>query len=362
MQLFAILAWDTLGLGPARSSNGWTLMRSLVGRHRWSLLLVPLVAGLALAACGDERGAETEKVTVVTTISPLRNIIENVGGERVHVVGLVPEGADAHTFDPPPSAARRLADADLVVLNGLNLELPTLELARANAGDDVELLLLGDAVISPDDYVFDFSFPEDVGNPNPHVWTDPVLAQDYAALIQEALSRVDPEGGRYYAANLQRFRARAADLHAAFQQALATIPERNRKLLTYHDSFPYFGRRYGLEIIGAIEPSDFSEPSPREVAALIEQIREQRLPAIFGSEVFSSAVLDQIAAEAGAVQVATLRDDDLPGDAGDDENTYFAMMVQNVRTMTVALGGDAAALDGLEFGDTWIRERDLDAA
>ena len=339
-------------------------MRRSLG-YRRAALLASLLVGVLLAACGGGGASEGEeavgsagggegegRVAVVTTVAPLRSIIENVAGDRARVTALVPEGANSHTFEPPPSAAELLAEADLIVLNGLQLELPTLELARANA-DEERLLLLGDRTIRSDEYVFDFSFPESDGNPNPHLWTSPALSVRYADLVREGLSDADPAGALYYADNFERFRAQLEALDVMIAKTTATIPVGNRKLLTYHDSFPFFGPRYGLEIIGAIQPSDFSEPSPREVASLVEQIREAGVPAIFGSEVFPSEVLDVIAAEVGAVQVSTLRDDDLPGEPGDAENTLVAMLVENVRTMTLALGGDASALEGFAVGDTW---------
>ncbi len=323
-------------------------------------LCVLLLAALAAAcggadespAAGDQSDAEARPISVVTTVAPLRSIIENVAGDRAAVTTLVPEGVNSHTFEPPPSAALSLARADLIVVNGLGLELPTLELARANAPAS-RLLLLGDNTVNAEEYVFDFSFPAAGGHPNPHLWTDPVLSVRYAELVRDALSRIDPDAAGYYADNFARFRDQLTALDAAIARAAATIPPGNRKLLTYHDSFPYFAPRYGFEIIGAVQPSDFSEPSSREVAALIRQIRDSAVPAIFGSEVFPSEVLQVIAREAGAVQVSTLRDDDLPGAPGDPGNTFVAMMVENVRTMTAALGGDASALDGFDAADTW---------
>jgi ABC-type Zn uptake system ZnuABC Zn-binding protein ZnuA len=310
------------------------------------------------AATQDSNGADAPdtdaRFRVVTTVAPLRSIIEGVGGDRIALTTLVPEGTNSHTFEPPPSAARDLAEANLIIINGLNLELPTLELARTTAPDSVPLVLLGDEAITPDQYVFDFSFPANDGNPNPHLWTAPNLALAYAQIVADALKEIDPEGAAYYDANLQAFESRLTAMDDRFFEVLATIPEPNRKLLTYHDSFPFFGSRYGLEIIGAIQPSDFSEPSPREVARLLRQLQETQVPAIFGSEVFRSEVLDIIADEAGAVQVSSLRDDDLPGDPGDPQNTYVAMMVENVRTIATVLGGDASALDGFDVGDTWI--------
>ena len=319
------------------------------------LLLIPLAA-----ACGDgDSGGETavdaaSTIRVVTTVSPIRSIIENVGGDRVSVTAIVPEGTNSHTFEPAPSVAQDIARADLIVANGLNLELPALELAEANRRDGVEIVLLGEATVTPDEYVYDFSFPRDGGDPNPHLWTDPVLAGEYATHVRDALSRLDPDNAPYYAANTDAFVARLQALDEAIRAAVATVPEAHRVLLTYHDSFPYFAPRYGFTIIGAIQPSDFSEPSPREVAELIRQIRASGAPAIFGSEVFPSEVLDTIADEAGAVQVATLRDDDLPGDPGDPENTYLAMMVENVRAIVTSLGGDASPLDGVDVSYSWI--------
>ena len=318
-----------------------------------SLAVIIALTTLWLAACGDEASDNDDELLVVTTVAPLRNIIEEVGGDRITVVALVPEGTNSHTFDPPPSAVGELEKADLIIINGLNLELPTLELAEANASDDIPIVLLGNLAVSPDEYVFDFSFPEEDGNPNPHLWTAPHLAVEYAEIVRGELSKVDPEGADYYAANAGRFIARLWELDEAIAEATATIPEAHRKLITYHDSFPYFAPRYGLEIIGAIQPSDFSEPAPREVAELIRQIRDAGVPAIFGSEVFPSEVLETIATEAGAVQVSTLSDDDLPGMPGDPENTLVGMMVQNVQTMVAVLGGDASALDGFDTGSTW---------
>ena len=328
-----------------------------LGRFAFVALASALV-GLLIAACGDgdsdEDGGDGDPIRVVTTVAPLRNIIENVGGDRVTVTAIVPEGTNSHTFEPAPSVARDVAEADLIIANGLNLELPTLELAEANRRDGVEILLLGEATVTPEQYVYDFSFPLDGGDPNPHLWTDPVLAGEYAAHVRDALGRIDAENASYYAANTSAFVERLTALDAVIQEAVATVPEAHRVLLTYHDSFPYFGPRYGFTIIGAIQPSDFSEPSPREVAELIEQIREAGVPAIFGSEVFPSEVLETIATEAGAVQVGSLRDDDLPGEPGEAGNTYVAMMVENVRTIVTSLGGDAASLDGFDVGNTWI--------
>jgi ABC-type Zn uptake system ZnuABC Zn-binding protein ZnuA len=156
--------------------------------------------------------------------------------------------------------------------------------------------------------------------------------------------RRDPANASYYNQNYDALKGRIEKLDAAIKQAVETIPAENRKLLTYHDSFPFFGPRYGFEIIGAIQPSDFGEPSAKEVADLIVQIRQAEVPAIFGSEVFPSPVLEQIAKESGARFVDAIRDDDLPGQPGDATHSYLQMMVDDVVAMTDALGGDSGVM------------------
>jgi ABC-type Zn uptake system ZnuABC Zn-binding protein ZnuA len=302
---------------------------------------------LFLVACSP--AAEDDGLPlIVTTVSPITNIVHNIAGERARVFGLVPEGVNSHTFEPAPSDARRLADADLVFMNGLHLEEPTRELAEANLRSGVRIVRLADETIAPSEYIFDFSFPKSGGDPNPHLWTHPLHAKRYAEIVATELKRLDPPGAPTFDANLAAFSARIDALDAAVIAATETVPASARKLLTYHDSFPYFARHYGWTVIGAIQPADFAEPTPREVARLIEQVRAAKVPAIFGSEVFASPVLAQIARETGARYVDDLRDDDLPGEAGDPEHSYLALMVFDFRTIVTALGGDASAFDSID--------------
>jgi ABC-type Zn uptake system ZnuABC Zn-binding protein ZnuA len=321
-------------------------------RHFNHLFVAAVATAVLVAACGTTQestsGPESgvDGPLVVTTVSPLTNLAANVVCDLGTVVGLVPEGVDSHTFKPAPSTASTLADAAIVFVNGLNLELPTVALAEANIGDGVEIVSLGDATIEPEEYIYDLAFPEAEGDPNPHLWTNPLYALDYAELIADKMSRLNPEDADAYQANFDRLRERIELLDEAVREATATIPADQRRLLTYHDSFPYFAREYNWQVIGAIQPSDFSEPTAREVADLIDQIRAEEVPAIFGSKVFPSPVLERIAKESGARYVAELRDDDLPGGPGDPDHSYFGLMVFDFRTMISALGGDASSLDG----------------
>lgn len=303
---------------------------------------------IALVGCSSTSDEPDGLLRIVTTVSPITNIVQNIAGDRARIHGIVPEGVNSHTFEPAPSDARTLADADIVFMNGLHLEEPTRELAVANVADGVRIVRLADETISESEYIFDFSFPKAGGDPNPHLWTHPLYAKRYAEIVAAELERVLPQDIAYLRGNLAEFSTRIDALDAAVIAATATVPESARKLLTYHDSFPYFARHYGWDVIGAIQPADFAEPTPREVARLIAQVRGAGVPAIFGSEVFASPVLAQIAKESGARYVDDLRDDDLPGASGDPEHSYLALMVFDFRTIVTALGGDASAFDAID--------------
>ena len=332
------------------------MARIIPGIRLWSVLVV----ALAIGACGGDsentsQNADREdtRLKVVTTVSPITSIVENIGGPRISLEGVVPEGVNSHTFEPTPSMAKLMAGADLIIINGLFLEEPTLALAESNKKDDAVILALGDRSVTPDEWQFDFTFPESAGHPNPHLWPDPNLGLRYAELVQNQLAALDPDNAAYYAGNLEIFRGKVKKMDQAIRAAVATVPEGNRKLLTYHDSWAYFAKQYGMEVIGAVQPSNFSQPSVREVAELIDQVKELGLPAVFGSEVFSSDVLEAIASEADAQFIDDLADDDLPGKPGDPGHTYLGLMKQNLAAMIPALGGDASAVTGLDIGNVF---------
>jgi ABC-type Zn uptake system ZnuABC Zn-binding protein ZnuA len=314
--------------------------------HR--MLAATASASLLLAACAQAQPAPSAKLNVVSTVSPITNVIYNIGGDKITLSGIVPEGVNSHTFEPAPSDAKTLAQADLVFVNGLKLEEPTIKLAEANKKQGAEIIELGAQAISADQYVYDFSFPKEAGSPNPHLWMNPYHALRYGEIARDALARRDPANADYYKSNYEAFKKKIDALDVKIKATIATIPEGNRKLLTYHDSFAYFAPLYGMTVIGAVQPADFSEPSASEVAGLIKQLRNEKVPAVFGSEVFPSPVLDQIAKESGVTFVDTLRDDDLPGAPGDATHSYLGLLVVDVQTMAKALGGDPSPLNGFD--------------
>lgn len=286
----------------------------------------------------------------MTTVAPITSIAANIGGDKVAITGLVPEGTNSHTFEPPPSASAVLSEADIVFINGLRLEEPTKRLAEEIAEDGSEIVELGTAVLPESEYIYDFSFPEEDGKPNPHLWTDPTWAIKYAEVIRDTYAERDPDNADYYQANFDAFEAKATALADALRKDQETIPG-PRALLTYHDAYAYFADTFDWTVIGAIQPENFEDPAPQEVARLIDQIRAEDVPAIFGSEVFPSKALEQIADETGVRYEDTLRDDDLLGEPGDPEHSWLGLMRYDYVTMITGLGGEAPTLDALDVDD-----------
>jgi ABC-type Zn uptake system ZnuABC Zn-binding protein ZnuA len=325
------------------------------------------------AAATDEPAAATEEpqdpaLTVVAIVAPIADVVRQVGRGRVEVSSLVPAGTDAHTYEPRPSDVVTMERADAFVGVGYDLNPAAVRLAEANLPAGAPIVLLGEEALGEDDLIIDD--PDDHGHShgddghshgddaasevddhtherNPHVWTSIRLTMRMAEYVAEALGDLDPDGVEEYRVNVEDLMQRLGDLDEAVATATATIPEGNRVMVVYHDAWGYFAGDYGLEVVAAVQPSDFAEPSAAEVRAIIDQVRDADVPALFGSEVFPSRVVEAIAGETGADYIGTLSDDALPGRVGDPEHTYEGLMVANARLIVEGLGGDASALDGL---------------
>ncbi len=319
--------------------------------------VVALVGSLLVGACGGKGSTanpsnQDSRLRIVTTVAPITSIVANIAGDLAIINGVVPEGTNSHTFDPPPSTAKVISKADVIFVNGLKLEDPTRELAENNKRDSAEIVELGNRTLPERDYIYDFSFPKDGGKPNPHLWTNPPMAKEYARIVAEVLQRRDPRHAAQFLANYTLFAARIDELDAAMRRASNTIPRDERQLLTYHDAYAYFAKHYDWNVVGAIQVSSFEDPTPREVADLIRQIRRLKVKAIFGSEVFPSPVLKQIGKETGVKYVDVLRDDDLPGKPGDRDHSWLGLMLFDYITMVESLGGDATSLKSVSTSDT----------
>ena len=306
----------------------------------------------AIAAGAARTGpAQGKRLRIITTVAPITSIVANIAGEKADVHGIIPEGEDSHTYEPKPSVATQIAKADIVFVNGLKLEDPTREIATKSIPKTGQVIELGSLTVSPDRYIYDFSFPKDGGKPNPHLWTNPPMARCYASIAASAMEKADPGNAAYFRANEKRYTARLDELDQLMTVATASMPATNRKLLTYHDAYAYFAVRYGWKVIGAIQVSSFEDPTPKEVTNLIRQVKSEKVPAIFGSEVFPSSVLAQIGKETGVKYVDKLRDDDLPGAPGQPGHSYLGLMKFDFFTMVSNLGGNATMLAAFDATD-----------
>lgn len=301
---------------------------------------------LILASSGTVHSSgANKKLVIVTTVAPITNIVQNVGGAYTEVIGIVPDGTDSHTFEPVPTDAKILQSADIIIVNGLDLELPTVKLAEKVKKAKTPILRLGNHTLRKEEWRYDFSFPREYGHPNPHLWPNIALAIRYAELVRDKLIELDPAHEENYLANTSVYLAKLRKLDKAIFSCVGTIPEKNRKLVTYHDSFAYFAPRYGMKVIAAIQPSDFSEPGPQEVIRIIKQIKKEKVPAIFGSEVFPSKVMEQIARETGVKFIDQLSDDELPAPPN---HSFIGMMANNMGLMAESLGGDPACIANVD--------------
>jgi len=323
-----------------------------------SLILITGCAGSEQTSNSQNVGCDLGEVVqgrplnIATTVAPITSIIANIaGGTSTSITGIVPEGTNSHTFEPKPSDAASLESADVIFINGLVLEEPTKDLAIANLKESANICELGTETLPESEYIYDFSFPKEGGKPNPHLWTNPPMAKQYAQVARDLRVRRDPVNAAIYETNFVAFAVKIDVLDNAIKIATATIPENQRKLLTYHDAYAYFAKNYGYTVVGAIQPSSFDEPTPKEIAALILQVKELGVKAIFGSEVFPSPVLEQIGLESDVRYVDVLRDDDLIGKPGDKEHSWLGLMRFNFVTIVEALGGDASALKLIDVQD-----------
>jgi len=301
------------------------------------------------ADCMSGSEVKGRPVRVVSTVAPITNLVGLIAGDIGPVVqGIVPEGTNSHTFEPPPSSVATLETADIIFVNGMMLEDPTLELAKANAPKAI-ICELGTSSLAESDWIYDFSFPKDGGKPNPHLWTNPPNVLPYLSTIRNVLVKADPANIDKYDENYVAVSRLVMSLDEAMKVSTETIPANDRNLLTYHDAYAYFARHFGYEVIGAIQPQSFEEPSPKDIAALIDQVKSKKIKAVFGSEVFPSPVLEQIGKETGVRYIDVLRDDDLPGEPGEADHSWAGLMKFNYITIVEALGGDATALKAISI-------------
>jgi zinc/manganese transport system substrate-binding protein len=301
------------------------------------LSLAGLIAALAatlLAAPARAQEAPQDKLKAVATTSIIADFVRNVGGDRVTVATLVGPDGDAHVYSPTPGDAKTLASAAVVFANGLGLEGWMTRLVKAS-GTRAPLVVVSNGVAPR-------KMPDE-GRPgrqavDPHAWQSVADAKIYVANIRDGLSAVDPAGKAAYGANAAAYLGKLDELEKEITAAIADIPPGRRKIITTHDAFGYFGDAYGMSFIAPEGVATEAEPSAKDVAAIIAQIRRQKIPAVFLENITDPRLMQTIARETGARIGGTLYSDALSAPGG-PAATYIEMMRHNLRALTTALRG-----------------------
>jgi len=297
------------------------------------LLLASVAAVFATQATAGN--TQQGKIKAVASFSILGDLVSNVGGDRVEVETLVGSNGDVHVYSPTPGDARKLAAADVVFVNGLGLEgWVTRLVAASSAKAPMVVVATGIAARRMEE-------EEKSGRRSaidPHAWQSVADAKIYVANIRDGLIAVDPAGKATYDANAKAYLVKLDELENDVRAAIASIPADRRKIITTHDAFGYFGAAYGMAFIAPEGVSTEAEPSAKEVAKIITQIKKQKIPAVFLENISDPRLMDQIARETGAAIGGTLYSDAL-SEPGGPAATYIAMMRHNIRQFTKALVG-----------------------
>jgi len=283
---------------------------------------------LLVAAAGP--ASAQDRLKVVATFSILADLVRNVGGDRVEVAALVGPNGDAHVYAPTPSDAKTLAAARLVVANGFGFEGWIDRLVKASGTKAA--MVVATTGVKPRRSTDDHSH----GGSDPHAWQSVANVAIYVANIRDALAKADPAGKATYEANATAYLARLDALDREVRAEIAKIPADRRRIITTHDAFGYFKDAYGVDFIAPQGVSTESEPSARDVARIIAQVRKQKIPAVFLENVTDPRLLKRISEESGARIGGTLYSDALTDDKG-EAPTYGDMMRHNVRQLTTAL-------------------------
>jgi zinc/manganese transport system substrate-binding protein len=294
---------------------------------RYVITCMILILGLVL---GPAPNAQTStKVPVVATFSILADFARNVGGSRVDVTMLVGPNGDTHVYQPKPADAEQLGAARLIVVNGLGLEGWIDRLIKAS-GTKAPVVVATQG-LKPQKMREEGRIEID-----PHAWQSIADAKTYVTNIRDGLIAADPEGESVYRSNAKDYLAKLDALEKEVVAEIAKVPPEKRQIITTHDAFGYFGTAYGFRFIAPEGVSTENEPSARDIAKIIRQIRAEKIPAVFLENITDPRLMKRIAAETGARIGGALYSDALsPADG--PAATYIDMMRSNVRELVSAL-------------------------
>ena len=319
-------------------------MRGMCSLRTLSAALALALALAVAAACsgGDDDGdAGGGRLRVVASTGIIAHFVEQIAGEDVDIVAVIPAGADAHSFSATTTDIRNISAADVVIVNGYNLEEGALGTIFEHIPDDAQLVVAAEG-IDPleggrheEDEEVEGSGIATAEGVDPHMWLTIPNAMVYVRNIATGLVAADPDNASAYRAREEAYLAELQVLDEEVRAAIAGIPPERRVLIVYHDAFQYFAAEYGLELAAAVLPASPSQQaSAAAVAAIIEIVAERQVGAVYREPQFAAAALDAIAGEAG-VRVLTL----YSGAFTDEVSSYIEAMRANAKALADGLGG-----------------------
>ena len=304
-----------------------------------SLCLLVLLVGVGCDSKDQPDAVNAGKYRVVTTIGMITDIVENVGGNRVEVIGLMGPGVDPHLYKPSAGDVQKLNSAALIFYNGLHLESKMGDVLAKMSGN-TKTVAVTDAV----DRSLLLTPPEFEGQYDPHLWFDVTLWMKAVGKVRDILSEYDPDSTLMYWSNAQRYFAKLAELHEYVKAQVERVPSEQRVLVTAHDAFNYFGKAYGFEVRGLQGISTATEAGIADVQDLSTFIAERRIPAIFVESSVSPRSLEAVKAAVKSkgfnVEIGGELFSDAMGNQGTPEGTYIGMVRHNVDTIVNALIGE----------------------
>jgi len=288
------------------------------------------------------------ELRVVTTIAMITDIVEEVGGEKVMVEGLIGEGVDPHLYNPTRRDVVALQRADIIFYNGLHLEGKMGDLFVRMARQGKAVYAVTERVLENEPYLLE----DAESSIDPHVWMDVSGWQSAVAVVADVLTREDPGNADLYRERAGQYKARLAALHAYGKEAIASIPESQRVLITAHDAFQYFGRAYDITVKGIQGISTESEAGLNDIERLVDYIVTNNIPAVFVESSVSDknvmALIEGARAKGHKLKIGGTLYSDAMGKAGTYTGTYIGMLDHNITTIARSLGGEAAGFKTLE--------------
>ena len=289
---------------------------------------------LLVLSCSSKKEIPSEKLTVVTTIFPLKDIAENIGGDKIDVINLLPSGASPHTFEPTPKQIKELRDAEICIRIGLDADFWLDKIITSAGSRNLTVVTAGNLVelIKSEEEEDHDTHEHEHGEYNPHIWLDPLNAVEISKKISEALGEKLPAEKDYFRKNLKNYIFQLEKLDSEIRERVSGFSR--KEFIAMHSAWIYFAKRYGLIQAGEITESPGKEPTPQYVSDLIKTIRELNTKAIFAEYQLNPKLAESIAKETG---IKVLKLDPLGDEDSTDRNSYIKLIKYNVKILEEGL-------------------------